>query len=953
VNIEHRSFITMIAGCIASLVMSCLSAAEKPAPSAGIRTDSRSPIFEAGPDDALDVTDEVTLEAWIWPDAACNGRILDKSLAGSTNGYMLDTYPANCLRLITSNGWCSYTGKLPVNQWVHVAAVYSSSKRIAKLYVDGKDVPTQCKEAKQFPPLTVTEIPLLLGADSNGGSRFSGRLWRAAVYRRVLTAEEIAGRTEGRRAPEGVIADWLLDAKPGQTIRPVAGKLALRPSGAVGEEFAGEAPPPQERMCLWYRRPARQWMTEALPIGNGRMGAMVFGGVAREQVQFNEDSLWTGDENPTGDYDKMGAYQAFGNLLVDLPDHQGVANYRRDLDINEAVARVSYQRDGISYHREFFCSSPDQVLVMRFTADKPAGYSGSIRLTDTHKGRVSAVANRLTCTGAITSNGMAYESQVLVLPDGGSAQAADGKIAIDRCNGLTVLLATGTDYVPDCAKHWHGEHPHQRLVERLERAAAKGYETLRAAHVKDYQALFSRVQVDLGPAPADRQALPTDLRRKAYQAGGSDPGLENLFFQFGRYLLISCSRPGGLPANLQGLWNNSNNPPWASDYHADINVEMAYWPAEPSNLPECHLPFAEFLWNQRGAWKKATAVEKRFLLPSAPVRGWTIRYSQNITGGLGWNWYPPGSAWYCQHLWEHYAFTGDREYLKNLAYPILKEVCEFWEDHLKQLPDGRLVSPGAWSPEHGPAEDGVSHDQQLIWDLFTNYMDAADALGIDKDYRAKVAAMRDKLLGPQIGKWGQLQEWMVDRDDPKDTHRHLSHLFAVFPGRQISPITTPELAAAARKSLDARGEGGEGMAWSAAWKIGLWARLMDGDRAHRMIQSEIRHALYDNMCSAGPFQLDGAFGGPAGMCEMLLQSHIGQIHLLPALPKSWPTGSVKGLRARGGFEADISWKDGRLTAARIRSTGGINPEVRYGQQTAKLTLDTGKSIAVAADLSVR
>jgi alpha-L-fucosidase 2 len=899
------------------------------------------------------LTDEVTLEAWIWPDAGCSGRILDKSLAGSTNGYMLDTYPANGLRLITSNGWCSFTGKLPANKWVHVAAVYSSSNRIAKLYVDGKEVPTRCKDTKQFPPMTVTEVPLFLGADSNGGSRFSGSLRRAAVYRRSLTAEEVARRTEGGPAPKGVIADWLFDAKPAPTIRPVAGSLALCQAGGVGEESVGEAPPPPGTMCLWYRHPARRWMEEALPIGNGRLGAMVFGGVAREQVQFNEDSLWTGDENPSGDYGTMGAYQAFGNLFIDLPSHRGVMDYRRDLDISEAVARVRYQSGGTSYHRELFCSNPDQVLVVRFTADKPAAYTGSIKLTDAHKGRITAEANRITSSGTIAANGMAYEAQVLVLVDGGSAQAVDGKIAIDHCNGLTILLAAGTDYVADYVKHWHGEHPHQRLAERLERAAAKGYEALRAAHVKDYQALFGRVQLDLGKTPADQQALPTDLRRKAYQAGGDDTGLETLFFQFGRYLLISCSRPGGLPANLQGLWNHSNNPPWASDYHADINVEMAYWPAEPSNLPECHLPFAEFLWNQRQAWKKATAAEKRFLLPSAPVRGWTIRYSQNVTGGLGWNWYPPGNAWYCQHLWEHYAFTRDREYLKSLAYPILKEVCQFWEDHLQQLPDGRLVSPRAWSPEHGPAEDGVSHDQQLIWDLFTNYIDAADALGIDKDYRVKVAAMRDKLLGPQIGKWGQLQEWMVDRDDPKDTHRHLSHLFAVFPGRQISPITTPELAAAARKSLDARGEAGEGMAWSAAWKINLWARLLDGDRAHRMIQSEICHALYDNMCSAGPFQLDGAFGGPAGICEMLLQSHIGQIHLLPALPRSWPSGSVKGLRARGGFEVDITWKDGRLTTARIHSTGGTNPVVRYGRQTAKLKLDSEQSLVIAADLSVR
>ena len=946
----HRVLVALMAMGLACspLTPACLAAEQDAAGSAGLRLGAKSPIFETGPDGALDLTDEVTLEAWVMPEPGCSGRILDKSVAGTANGYMLDMYPGNSLRLITSNEWCSFAGKLPADKWAHVAGVYSASKRIMKLYLDGKEVAN--KSEGPFPPLTTTDVPLRIGADSSGGSCFAGRIRRAAVYRRALTAEEIARRAAEGTAPEGMIAEWRFDARPDRTIQPAVGKLVLTRADAY-EELAGEAPPPQETLCLWYRRPAKKWMEEALPIGNGRMGAMIFGGVARERLQFNEDSLWTGDENPSGDYDKMGAYQAFGDLHVSLPAHRGAADYRRELDIAEAVSRARYRVGGISYRREYFCSRPDQVIVARFTADKPAAYTGTIQLTDMHKAQIVAEGNRIAASGRLEPGGMNCESQVLVLHEGGALHAAGGKIEFQGCDSLTILLAAGTDYVADYGKKWRGKPPHERLTEQIARASAKSHDVLKSAHVKDYRALFNRVQLDLGATPADRQAMPTDQRRAAYRTQGDDPGLENLFCQFGRYLLISCSRPGGLPANLQGLWNDSNSPPWASDYHADINVEMAYWLAEPSNLSECHEPFMDFVWNQREAWKKATAAEKSFKRADGTARGWTIRYSQNITGGLGWRWYPPGNAWYCQHLWEHYAFTGDTQYLKSVAYPVLKEVCEFWEDRLKALPDGRLVSPQGWSPEHGPNEDGVSHDQQLIWDLFSNYIEAADALGLDRDYRAKVAAMRDKLLGPQIGKWGQLQEWMVDRDDPKDTHRHLSHLVAVYPGRQISPLTTPELAAAARKSLEARGEGGEGMAWSAAWKINLWARLLDGDRAYRQVQREIGDVLYDNMASAGPFQLDGGFGGPAGICEMLLQSHGREIHLLPALPKAWPTGSAKGLRARGGFEVDQQWKDGKLVAATIRSLLGNPCSVRLGEKVVQFATQRGEVYQLGADLS--
>ncbi|MEI6604206.1 MAG: glycoside hydrolase family 95-like protein, partial [Verrucomicrobiota bacterium] len=379
-------------------------------------------------------------------------------------------------------------------------------------------------------------------------------------------------------------------------------------------------------------------------------------------------------------------------------------------------------------------------------------------------------------------------------------------------------------------------------------------------------------------------------------------------------------------------------------YHSNINIQMNYWLAETANLPECAEPLLNYIFSLREVRTEQTSAYFK------SKRGWTVQTENNIFGGSSWEWNTPGSAWYCQHLWEHYAFGGDKTYLKNVAYPVMKEVCEFWEDRLKALPDGTLVAPMGYSPEQGPREDGVSFDQELVWDLFTNTIEASLALGVDPEYRQKLTAMRDKLLVPKIGKWSQLQEWMVDRDEQNNDHRHVSHLFALHPGRQISPTKTPSLAAAAKVSLLARGDAGTG--WSKAWKVSFWARLLDGDHSYKMYSELLKYNINPNMWdTCPPFQIDGNFGATAGVCEMLLQSQAGEVHLLPALPGAWPNGSIKGLRARGGFEVDMAWADGKLTAVALRSLTGKACHVRYGGKTVALTMKPGDVIRLSGDLS--
>ncbi|HSC53277.1 MAG TPA: glycoside hydrolase N-terminal domain-containing protein [Phnomibacter sp.] len=686
---------------------------------------------------------------------------------------------------------------------------------------------------------------------------------------------------------------------------------------------------------IWYDKPARHWETEGLPIGNGRMGAMMMGGIQQDTIQFNEISLWSGDNNWDGAYETgdhgFGSYRNFGQFTVSWKNAEAAKQYRRSLNLVTGLQTTRYINNGIQMNRTAFASHPDQVMVFRYTTTKKGALSGKISMQSAQGAATIATQQGLQFAGEMP-NQLKYAALLQVVAEGGSIRKEGATLVFENCTTLVIYLNARTNYQPDYNAGWRGKDPLPIIEKEMAVAKAKGYQKIWERHVKDITALTNAAQVAVGKTADSIRILPTDIRLKKYAAGGYDPELEMTLFQLGRYLLVSTSRPGSLPANLQGLWNNSNTPPWAGDYHNNINIQMNYWGAETTGLSDCHLTLIDFIVAQQEPCRIAT--RKAF---GQQTRGWTARTSQSIFGGNGWEWNVPASAWYAQQVYEHWAFTRNQQYLQQTAYPILKEICEYWEDRLVTTSNGMLMVPQGWSPEHGPREDGVMHDQQLVWDLFQNYLDAAKALHADTAFQNKVAYMQQHLAPNKIGKWGQLQEWQTDRDDPNDQHRHTSHLFGVYPGRQINWLQTPALAQAAIISLRSRSGnygankdkpftvestiGDSRRSWSWPWRCAMWARLGEGEKAGIMVRGLLTYNTTANLLTTHPpYQIDGNLGIVGAIPEMLLQSQTGDIQLLPAIPAAWAKeGFFKGLKARGGFTVNCSWKNGKVTAYAITS----------------------------------